>query len=108
MTLYIDIKADTNDADYVREVNVIDRKTLDRLRPLIVAIKNQPPKPGYAGTHNWETSDYGDGTTPYIVYAEFGEELIDIFSELVPTGEYGVHTIDEILVYERVNEEKLL
>ena len=100
MKTYLEVKADTNDGDYVCERTEISEADLERFMPLIKAIKKQRKK-----GHNWCTSDYGDEPPPEEMYESFGE-LVDEFSEYVPCGEYGVHTIVSII--KLVAEETVL
>lgn len=106
MKLYIEIKADTNDADYVHERSEISEELLEQFKPLIAAIKEKGKNYG----HNWLTYDYNrdeeDG--PYEMYSEFGKELIDWFRDFVPHGEYGVHSIRGIKLLRVESEETLL
>jgi hypothetical protein len=90
--LELTIVADTNDADYVREVSVVTQEQVDRFMPLIKAIINKPR------SHNWENGEYAHGPPPREVYKEFDQGLIDEFEEFLPYGEYGIHTINQILL----------
>ena len=103
MKLYLEIKADTNDADYVQQRTEITEQEVEDFKPLIKAIKNK--KSGY----NWPDFGYTrkDEPTPVEVYSEFGE-LVEYFSEYVPHGEYGVHTIDSIKLLKVLEEVDLL
>lgn len=106
MKLYLEIKADTNDADYVHKRSEIDEELLEKFKPLIAAIEKNGKNHG----HNWLTSDYRrEGEKgPHEMYSEFGEELVDWFSDLVPHGEYGVHSIRRIKLLKVLEEETLL
>ncbi len=100
--LYLEIKADTNDADYVTCRTIITQQQIDRLKPLIEAIKNNPD------SHNWITSEYfsDDHKRPEDAYGQFGK-LVEEFEDYIPYGEYGIHTIKSITLL-RAIEEKLL
>lgn len=61
----IKIVADTNDADYVTEITEISDKTLEKIKPLIEAIKNFEPYNGksesgldWAHSHNYPCGEY--------------------------------------------------
>lgn len=104
MKLYLEIKADTNDADYIHQRSEISEELLEQFKPLIIDIKKRGKNYG----HNWDTSEYGRANTrPSIMYAEFGD-LVDMFSEFVPYGEFGVHSIRGIILLKVAEEEILL
>lgn len=86
------IKADTNDADYVYSSEVLDNDGLKRALALFGKIKEK------YGRHfnNWENGDIGD---PRILYPEWPEEDIEFIEDLVPHGEYGIHTIESVEYY---------
>lgn len=105
----IKIVADTNDADYVTEVSKISDDELNKILPLIKAIKNfKPYTVKVRGTnwthgHNFPDGEYSPRTdlgekTINEIYSEFSEETIETFRDLVPTGEYGIHTIESIKI----------
>lgn len=99
------IQGDTNDADYVSEMTDITEEELESIIPIIEAIKDCKE------FHNWQ-NEYDDITIEEL-YPQFfknGEELpeMEYFYELLPCGEYGIHSITEIKVFEVVNEQQLL
>ena len=98
---YLYIQADTNDADYISELNKISDNDLEKIKPLIGAIKTCKQQ------HNWDTSEYGD-FCPKELYPDFSEGIFETFSNYVPYGEYGIHTIKRIEVYEVTEVTKLL
>ena len=103
MKYEIVIIGDTNDADYVTTIATITEETLEKIKPLIKAIKESNCD------YNWDASEYAENDCRE-VYAEFGEEVLDLFEDLVPTGEQciGVHGIDRIDVYPVPKKERLL
>lgn len=122
MKLYLEVVADTNDADYVTSRNEITREEIEQLKPLIKAIALQKG-------HNWDTSEYArDSDRPTRMYPEFisykegygpddeddyeardwQNDIINLFGEYVPYGEYGIHTIKSITVMEVQSEVDLL
>ena len=119
--MHIEVKCDTNDADYIYKISPIDSETLDKLRPLFEAIKNFKPynnpynNEGSTCNHynNWPTgecaqTDFGEKSIKEI-YSNIDPDLIDIFDkEFCPYRDNGFHTIESIYVYERINEEKLI
>lgn len=120
--LYLNITADTNDADYVSNMTEITADKLAELMPLIKAIKNfktykTKSKDGSyerSHSHNWPTGDclrqdLGE-KSPEEYYGEQGisEDLIMELSEnFLPHGEYGIHTIKSIEVLHIAKREKL-
>lgn len=122
--LYIEITGDTNDADYVSQINQISPEDLELIKPVIEAIKNfEPyqvdvPDPSYpmkwTHCHNFSHGEYirddlGEKSA-YQYYTEKGitEEQFETFQEFVPRGEHGIHTIESIKLYEVSNVENLL
>jgi hypothetical protein len=95
MIYEIVITADTNDADYITKISAITPDELERFTPLIAEIAKK------AKHYNWDTSVYGDDEDkPEIMYSQFAA-LVEEFEEFVPHGEYGVHTIESIVYYEK-------
>jgi len=99
--LFIEIVCDTNDADYITKVTKIESAAIEQLRPLIEAVKANK------AAHNWPDHEYIDGN-PQELYPEIDPKIIEFLKDLCPYWESGVHTIKSILVYERVNEKKLI
>lgn len=109
MKLYVEIKADTNDGDYITEKTDItdDKETLALINRVIKAI-NEITGNKRRPFHNWCTSDYGRGERPNIMYAnKLSPEEIEEFSDLCPYGEYGIHTIVSIKLIEVAKEDEL-
>lgn len=105
--LYIVIEADTNDGDYITEIAEISQKELEQIEPVFKAIKKQKQR------HNWPTFEgrRSEEKSPYELYVDSGlitEKQYDIFNEFVPHGEWGIHTIESIKVFEVVNEKNYL
>jgi hypothetical protein len=103
------IVADHNDADYMTETTDITDEQIEKFLPLIKTIKNFKPYTvqvrglKWTHDHNWPQGEYGlrddlGQKSIYETYPEFSEELIEEFSEFVPTHEGNVHTIKEITV----------
>ena len=86
------IEADTNDADYITSTTEVTMDQIEKFKPIIEAIKNNK------GSHNWPAHE-GVRKTVEDEYPELDEELLDEFQDLVPNGEYGVHTISSIVYY---------
>lgn len=95
----ITIIVDTNDGDSATQISEISKLDLDMFRPLIAAIK--------ANNYEFETLEQQE-TPLHEVYPYFSEKLIDKFSDYVPTGEHGSHTIESIEICPLVKKERLL
>ena len=117
MKKYIEIKADTNDGDYITKRSEITDAEIELLKPLIEKIKNFKPYIGtkpdrwkYLHNHNFCSGDrlredLGE-KSPEELYGE--DEALKLFNELIPCGEYGIHTIESIKILEIFNEINLL
>jgi hypothetical protein len=122
---YLKIVADSNDADYHTELNLIDSDTLEKLKPLIKAISKFKPYTfeensefgmiGFSHSHNWPRGEYCyrpdlGGKTIYEIYNQIDSNLIDEFDdEWMPNGNEGnIHTIDSIELIEVSKTTKLL
>jgi len=116
----VTIVADTNDADYVTAISDIDDDFESYFGELIEAIKNFEPYKGkskystleHTHRHNWPTGelvreDLGE-KYPEQIYSQFPEDMIEAFSEYLPHGEYGIHTIESITISQVQHEKKLL
>lgn len=114
----IAIKGDTNDGDYVMEISKINEKTLKKIKPLIDAIKKFKPYKvkvdGMSWTHrnNWASGevlreDLGE-KDPRELYSGFDDETHETFEELLPFGERGIHTIEEILLFPWAGIKKIM
>ena len=92
------VKADTNDADYVRSIEPISDEDLEEIKPVIEAIKNCKEN------YNWPAHE-SSHRCPEEVYPNISADLIDKFNWYVPGGENGVHSIETIAI---VNVEEIL
>ena len=114
MNYEITIVVDTNDGDYNTSINCISEENLEKIRPLITAIKNFKPYKNKGRTHNHNfpygemcREDLGEESFEEI-YSEFSEEMW-IFEDLIPYGgEWGFHTITSIEYGPYVKKIKLL
>ena len=116
MKQFIEIKADTHDADYVtRRVEVSD-ETLQIIQPVLEAIKNFKPyttEDAWTHMHNfpfgerYPRKDIGEKSA-YELYVTSGlctDDEFDTFAELMPSGD--IHTITDVDLLYIANEEKL-
>ncbi len=116
----ITIKVDTNDADYQTKVSEISDKDLEKIFPLIKAIKKFKPYKGksrYCGTdwehtHNYHVGEYlrdDLGEKPVTeLYDQFSEEIHKLFQSFCPYGKDGFHTIESITTSPLSKKTKLL
>jgi len=99
------IKVDWNDADYITDVVEINEEEEIFIRKVSAEISK-------IGRHNWISSEYSnDGDIPpHIMYKDVltEDEILTFDQEFVPYGEYGIHTIDSIKIYEVLSEEELV
>lgn len=121
MNYEITITVDFNDADYNTKVSCISEENLERIKPLIEAIKNfKPYEATYSGSglkwmhgHNYPCgenlprTDLG-GKSPEEIYPQFDEATHELFRELCPHGEYGFHTVVSVEITPFVKKTKLL
>ena len=100
---YIEIKADTNDADYVSAINEISDKDLEKIMPLIELIKkfDQAHEWGY----NYPRSEYCTDQSAFAYYEENGitYKQFDLFSNYLPYHDPSIHSIEMIRIF--VTEE---
>ena len=98
------IKADCNDADYLYSFNEINDSVIPLLDRVLSAIK--PCKK----SHNWPSSEYADSTPEELYEGKLTLEEIEEFQGYLPYGEdgMGIHTIEEIKIFEIASETKLL
>lgn len=137
MKKYILIKADTNDADYITKKTEISDAQIEKIKPIIEAIKNFKPYEAeyeryeYVGnrpngelktvTKKWKhhnnfawgeftRDDLGELSAEkyYTERADISKHIFNLFESFVPYGEHGVHTINSIEILTVQNEEKLL
>lgn len=114
------ITVDSNDADYLTQISVITKEDLEKIMPLIKAVKNFKPykgewSPGLFQTfhHNYPNGehspreDMGEKTKEEI-YPDIDEEAFEIFEEFCEYGEYGFHTIESVEISPLVARQKLL
>lgn len=109
----ITVVCDSNDADYVTKVSKITSEDLEKVKPLIEAIKNfKSYKVGnWSFDHNYPCGehypreDLGE-KFPRDIYVGIDEESFDIFENIVPDG--GFHSVKSIQVTPFVEKTRLL
>ncbi len=118
MKKYIVIEADTNDGDYITNKSEITDSELEVINPVIQAIKNFKPyqgewMPGQFTTHDHNfplgdclREDMGEKPIEEI-YSNVDSNSLEVFKEMVPYGEYGIHTIKSIEIVDEPLEKLL-
>lgn len=98
---YVEIKADTNDGDYVTERYTLLDGELERYKKVAVDLKEKHGK--------WPKGEMaGKNDNPSLIYAGIlTDEDIEWFNESTPYGEYGIHTIESITILTIIEEEVL-
>jgi hypothetical protein len=111
----IKITADSNDGDYVTEMSAISDEDLAKIKPLIAAIKafKTYTVGKWSHHHNYPFGEHLPRTdlgekSPREIYEGFDEEVFDIFEDLLPHAEYGIHTIESIEIAAHIKWQKLL
>lgn len=114
------ITVDANDADYNTKVSKISKKDLDKIKPLIAAIKKFKPyktcsenKLKRTHCHNYPYGDFSPRSSlgeksATALYPEFDEDIHEMFTSLCPFGEHGWHTIESIYIAPYTKGKKLL
>lgn len=112
MKNYLIITADTNDGDYVTSKNVISDEKLEKIKPVIQAIKDFKPYGGGIRTHHHNytigeccRTDLGEKSAKQL-YGHL--EGFNTFDNMCPYGEYGIHTIASVELLIVADEIKLL
>jgi hypothetical protein len=122
MKLYLKVVADCNDGDYVETLKEISPKNLEKLKPLIVAIKEFKPYTTKTedGEMDWrhnnnypvgdcQRKDLGEKSADEIYKGVVSPKIFEMWeSEYLPQGQYGIHTIDTVEVIEVGKIEKIL
>jgi len=96
----IEVTADENDADYVTEISTISNEWLEKIKPVIAAIKKNHgdyPRGEIVGKNEKSAED---------IYGHLPG--FQGFDALVPYGEYGIHSIDKIVIYPYIEKTRLL
>lgn len=96
----LEVAGDANDGDYVRKLTELQEVQLPLLHKLVAALK--------AESGNWPSSEYADGWVEDIYAKYFTEDELDKVQDWIPYGEYGIHTVENITVYEFVGKTELL
>jgi len=100
------IEGDTNDGDYVTENTIITEKDLEEIKPIVKAIKAYTKK--NKDEHNWFTQESQNDTAEEKYSDIYETKAFKKFENYVPYGEYGVHTIESVVVSPSAKIQKLL
>jgi hypothetical protein len=120
MKLQVEITGDTNDGDLVCEITEIDEKDIPLLKEMKNAIDAFEEYTGKSKSgserrhsHNFPIGeclrcDLGELSAEayYLDSGKVSEAAFNLFENIVPYGEYGLHSITSIEV-KRVEEVKL-
>jgi len=98
------IKADTNDGDYIHNIVTIesarDKKEIQELLERVVPVLSAE------SDHNWENGDCGNSAEEYVAKGKMTQADAEHFGDLVPYGEYGIHSIEDITLYDVMNKKE--
>ena len=103
MKKYVIVIGDTNDGDYIIEKNPITDKQISQLKTIISKLTG--------GYNNWDTRwEYADNNQLATqVYKDvLSKEDFQLMQQIIPYGEYGIHTIESIEILVVTEEIKLL
>jgi len=117
MKKYIEITADTNDADYTTKRTEISDKTLKFIEPVLEAIRSFEPYTTEDGWHHRNNFPHGEYCPNeekgekgiFELYVETGlctEDELWTFAELCPAGD--IHSITDVNILIVSDEMKLL
>lgn len=110
MKYLVIVTADTNDADYVQQSEIIDMSTSDGAEYLEIVKKVAKMLTETAGKFEYNWPEYeGSDTGIFEQYSEYlSEDELCTFSDMfVPSAENGVHSIKEIQVMQVSNIKQL-
>lgn len=106
---YVTVKADTNDGDYVEETTNIDQyikyydlDLVEVVKKTAKIIKENPDG------HNWTSGEMYDEASMSYYKELLTPKEFEFFESLVPSGEYGIHSIESITILEVLTDERLL
>lgn len=94
------ITGDYNDADYIRSVHLLDPDEIYDAELLSVLPKVSNALKDCKDRYNWPNSEYCKLSVRELYDGILTIEDIEIFQEYVPYGEYGIHRIESINVYD--------
>jgi hypothetical protein len=111
MKFMIEVTVDTNDGDYVSETRDISVKELEKIRPLLSAMKKFE---SYQVDGRWfnccypseEQREDGEKTARKL-YPEISKKTFDIFNDYIPHPEYGYGKFVSVKIRQVVEEEEL-
>lgn len=100
MRFLLEVVGDANDGDYVRQLTEVQEGQIALLHKFAHVVKIE--------NGNWPSSEYADGWVEDIYGPHFTENELDEIWGWVPYGEYGIHTLIDITVYEFIGKTELL
>lgn len=96
MKKYIYVEADYNDGDYTSRMSEITDEEIELIRPVVKAISSN--KGSYLTGDCLEDR----ATSPEELYGHL--EGFDLFEDVIPSAEYGIHTITEVKIIQILEE----
>ena len=117
---YLNITADTNDGDYISNLSEISEEELEKILPVIEAIKNFKPytvnitegdwSHDWTHNNNYPVGDcHRKGSGEKSAHELYGHlPGFHLFDYMVPYNEYGIHTITSIELLEVTDKKELL
>lgn len=99
------VTADTNDADYITEISIVDQEELDKLIPMFKKISKfkECKTKGRTHRHNFPYGDcLRDDLGEKSVQELYGwsDDELDYLTDFLPMDEYGIHTIESVEFYD--------
>ena len=107
MKKYIIIEADTNDGDYITERSEISDEQIEKFKVILGKLpRMEIYGGGFSSDIRWESGEMGDTQEELVEEGILTEDEAEWFSQYLPYGEYGIHTIqsiDILVVAEEIN-----
>lgn len=102
MKKYVIIEADYNDGDCVSRKTEVEDSDIEVIKKVCKLLKKD------SGWGNREARDEGNNPYRFVENKKLTEEEVDLFSDLCPSHEYGIHSIESVELLEVVKETELL
>lgn len=103
------VRGDTNDGDYITKTTLLSEKKYEKIENVLVKVSDIVAN-STAG-YNWANEYSDEKNEPEEQYVKTGkitQEELDMFSDYVPSGELGVHTVESVTVYTITEIKELL
>ena len=103
MKYLIEVKVDMNDADYNSKMSYVSKEDIEKIKPLLKAVKKFNKDHPYE--ENYPKCNSGGNVEE--LYPDISEDVFDAFDRMLPYCEGGFHSIEKVIVRE-VEKETLL